>query len=145
MNVTNLVAILAIGVASFGATLGFADERIWLKDTMINGKPVKLCFDSGSSVNALFPQAAKRLGLKFNTAPTNGLPLGILEGDTESYTLDINGTEVQTTFVGLDVPSYVHEDVDGLMGWLPLSQNVLRIDSVAQEVTFLAWSAKFMG
>src|SRR5882757_4005314 len=134
MTTKNLLTILAIGVASFSATLSLADERIWLKGTKINGEPVKLCFDSGANFNALCPQAIKRLGLKFNAAPTNGLSPGLFAGDTKGYTLNINGNQAQTTFMVLKFPDYVDTDFDGLIGWCSLGQNVLQIDASAREV-----------
>lgn len=43
------------------------------------------------------------------------------------------------TLVVLDLPRYARAsmDFDGGMGWYSLSQNVLRIDSISREITFL--------
>jgi len=131
--------ILFIWVVFFGATHSLADERIWLK-AKINGKPVHLCFDSGSSFSALCPQTVQKLGLKFIPAPTNGLWHGVLAGDTEDCTLTLDGINGKTSFLVLDLPSYMSADIDfdGLIGWWTISQNVLRIDAVAREVTYLS-------
>src|ERR1043165_3515253 len=45
-----------------------AEERLWI-EAMINGKPVRLVLDTGSSRSALLPKAAMRLGLAFTNAP----------------------------------------------------------------------------
>lgn len=114
--ITYLLAIFAIGARLFGPALGFADERIWLKDAMIDGKSVKLCFDSGSNINAISPQAAKRLGLKVNVVPTNGLSPGFVGGVTDRCTLTLNGIQAQTVFTVVNFPDYLNVDSDGLIG-----------------------------
>jgi hypothetical protein len=42
------------------------------------------------------------------------------------------------SFLVLDPPAYVSADFDGIIGWWTISPNVLRIDAVAREVTFLS-------
>ena len=137
MTIRHMLIILSIGVASFRSTFSLADERIWLK-AKINGKPVHLCFDSGSNGSALCPQTMHRLGLKFIPAPTNELSRGLLAGDTEDCTLTLDGTDSKMSFLVLDPPAYVSADFDGIIGWWTISPNVLRIDAVAREVTFLS-------
>ena len=131
--------IVIIGVAFFKTTFCVADERIWLK-AKINGKPVHLAFDSGSSGSALCQQTVQRLGLKFIPAPTNNLQRGLLAGDTEDCTLTLEGADSEVSFLVLDLPAYVFTDTDfdGLIGWWSLSQNVMRIDATARELTFLS-------
>lgn len=135
--ITNLLAIFAIGAGLFSPTLGIADERIWLKGAMIDGKSVKLCFDSGSNINAISPQAVKRLGLKVNVVPTNDFSPGIVAGVTDHCTLTLNGIQAQTAFTVVNFPDYLNNDSDGLIGWFP-SQNVVRIDAAARKVDFFS-------
>lgn len=133
--------ILIVGALSLTATLSLADERILLK-AKINGKPVRLCFDSGSNVGALCPQTVQKLGLKFIPTPTNALWQGFLAGNTEVCTLTIDGTEGKTSFLVLDLPAYISQnlisDFDGLIGNYLISGNITRIDAGARELTFLA-------
>jgi hypothetical protein len=138
MTIRQTLIILIIAVVSFRATLSLADERIWLK-AKINGKPVHLCFDSGSNLAALCPQTMQRLGLKFIPAPTNALWHYVLAGDTEDCTLTLDGMDGKMSFVVLDLPAYVYAgaDFDGLIGWYVVSHNVLRIDAVEREMTAL--------
>jgi|SRR5208282_3031997 len=138
MTIRHTLIILIIGIVSFWATLCLAEERIWLK-AKINGKPAKLCFDSGSSVLALCPQTVQRLGLKFMQDPTNRFPPTVLPGHTEVCNMTLEGTEGKTSFLILDLPAYVspYADFDGLIGWWNIRQNVLQINAVAKEVTFL--------
>jgi hypothetical protein len=137
MKIDSLLIVLVVGIASLNVTFAFADERIWLKDTKVNGESVKLCFDSGANINALSPQALRRLALKFDQASTNDPLRGALVGDTVVCTLSIDGIQGQAAFVPLNIPSYANADVDGLVGWWPLRQNIMKIDATLGEVTFL--------
>ncbi len=114
-----------------------AEERIWL-DATINDQSCHLCFDSGSSCNVLTPQIVKRLGLKFIPASLDKNLQGVLPGDTEKCRLkfgDSGGCE--TTFLVFDLPAYVSADmdIDGLIGWGTMSQNIMWIDAVAGKLT----------
>jgi hypothetical protein len=131
-----LITLLVI-VASASAIFGSQDERIWL-NAKINGKPVHLVFDSGSNGSALTPRAMKKLGLKFIPAPPENLSLGLLAGDTEEFTLTLAGADSKMTFLVLDLPAlYENVDFDGLVGWRTLSCNIMQVDAVAREVSFL--------
>ncbi len=136
--IRNWLAIAVISLALTDALRGVADNRIWLKDAEINNKTLKLIFDSGSPYNFLSPEALKRLGLRFVPATTNDSTPGMWSGDTELCKISFNGINGQTTFVVLDLPLYVGADFDGGIGWCSMSQNVLRIDAISQEVTILS-------
>lgn len=131
--------VFIIGVVSLRATISLGDERIWLK-AEINGKPAHLCFDSGSSVSALCPQAVRKLGLKFIPTSTNRFPATVLAGYTESCMMTLEGTEEKNSFLVLNLPPYVYGNVDfdGLIGWWNIKQNVLRIDAIKRKITFLS-------
>ena len=82
MSIKYCLLILMFAVAH----LGYANERLWLNAT-INGKPVHLCFDSGSDANAITPKTLEYIGLKFIPAPKNDFSPGVLAGDTEKCTV----------------------------------------------------------
>jgi len=128
---------LVIAVAWFKAALGLADERIWL-GAKINDKPARLVFDSGSSGPALCPQAVKNFGLKFLPGDTNDFAPEVLAGITESCTVSLQGAEFPASFPVLALPGYVTADFDGIIGWGTVQDNVMQIDAVKREVTFLA-------
>src|ERR1017187_10235678 len=131
-----LITLLVI-VASASAILASEDERIWLT-AKINGKPVHLVFDSGSNCSALTPEAIKKLALRFIPAPPDNHSPGVVPGDTEEFTLTLYGVDNKMSFLVLDLPAaYAHPDFDGLIGWHTLSRNIMRIDAVASEVSFL--------
>jgi len=77
-----------------------------------------------------------KLGLKFIPGPTNDFYPCVLAGHTEDCTLVLEGTKGKASFLVLDLPAYVSADVDGLIGWWTLRNNILQIDAVAREVTF---------
>lgn len=135
--IINLLKHLTIAVVAFRATLIFADERICLNGAKINGKSVKLAFDSGANFNALSPQAVKRLGIKVDAAPTNDLPQGLVAGVTDHCTLTLPGIQEQSYFMVFNFPTYVRVDFDGFLGWYP-SQNVVQIDAAARKVDFFS-------
>src|SRR5580693_1736871 len=64
------ILILAIFFLCLASEAGSADDRIFFS-AEINGKPVRLAFDTGSSLPALFLPSVQRLGLKYDPAPTN--------------------------------------------------------------------------
>jgi tetratricopeptide (TPR) repeat protein len=123
---------LAIGLAALGMTSGFADTRILLDNVTVNGKPVTMAFDSGCATGFLTSKAVKRLGLRVTVPPTNG------PGDTTVYTVNFDGHSIQTDFAIINFPPGAGVDVDGVLGWGPLSSNILRIDAPALQFTFLS-------
>ena len=138
MTIRQTLIALVVVVAGSAATLGAGYERIWL-EAKINGKPVHLCFDSGSNVAALCPETVKTLGLKFVPAPTNAVWQCFLAGDTEDCTLTLDGMASKMRFLVLDLPAYTYPGAgfDGLLGWYPISHNLIRIDAVAKKITAL--------
>ena len=116
-----------------------AEERIWL-NAQINGEPVRLIFDSGANRLILFPEAAKRLGLKVTEAPPGTMPEpgGVVGAATEDCTLSLNGTAVRVYFAVVKTPTYVRFEEDGVLGWGPVSSNIFLIDAVTRTVAPLA-------
>lgn len=134
MNLKQMLILLIAGITS----LCVADERIWLK-ARINDQNVHLCFDSGAAPNVLTPKIVKQLGLKFIPALTNNSSPGVLAGDIEDCTLTVDGLRSgKATFWVLDLPPYANADVDGVIGWWTLSDNIMNIDAVAGKVRFLS-------
>src|ERR1700734_1595934 len=103
---------LVMCLTCLSVTFGSATDRIWLKDFKINGKPVKMIFDSGSDGIILTSDAVKRLGLRIVHPPTNGMP-----AFTDSYAVDFDGSAFHTDFAVINVPQYAASDFDGILGW----------------------------
>jgi hypothetical protein len=131
---------IILGVMCLCLAAGQAEERIWL-EAQINGKPVRLVFDTGADKLVLFPTAAKRLGLKVTGPPPGTAPElgGVIGGVTEDCTLSFHSTAVRVYFNVVDTPAYVRwEEEDGVLGWGMVSSNIFLIDAVARTVTPLA-------
>ena len=127
---------LIIAVACLQTVPCEAGERIWL-EAAINGKKVRLVFDSGSSDCVLTTEAAQKLRLKFIPAATKDPAIGVLAGNTDECLLNLGGTDCKTSFILLDWPPYARADFDGLIGWPMFSRSVFRIDAAADEIEFL--------
>ena len=125
-------AILLAQAGWLAALLGVAqaEDRLWVK-AEINGKPVRLAFDTGASDSLLFPKTAEKLGLSFTSPPKN-IQLDVGEspmGKTEECELSLGGMKIKTAFGVIEVPTMLAWDVDGVLGWKPLSKNLFRIDA----------------
>ena len=106
MTLKAKVIILLMGYSS----LTYAEERMWL-EAKINDTPVHLCFDSSCSYNILTPQAVKKLGLKFITAPTNDSFSDVKAGETEESTLMLKDFDsCKTPFLVFSFPPYEAPD-----------------------------------
>lgn len=103
-----------------------------------SGRPAHL--DSGASKLILFSKTAQRLGLKVNPPPPDVVPDPgeAVGGTTEECILTLHGTTVTTRFSVMEIPAYLHWTGEGgLVGWQPISANIIRINAGAQTVTFL--------
>jgi hypothetical protein len=131
--------ILVVGILSAFVPPSYADERLWMQ-AQINGKPIRLCFDSGASDLILLGESARRLGLTVTAPPTNGVlnPAEVAAGTTEECLLRLQNTSVKARFPVIDLPAYLHSDFDGVVGWAPLRRNRFRVDAEARTVTWLA-------
>jgi hypothetical protein len=75
--------------------------------------------------------------LKFTAPPTNAsvapgeVPLGL----TEECTFKLVRTRVRGQLAVTDLPDYLHEDSDGVIGWSPIARNIIKIDATGLKVT----------
>lgn len=122
-------------------TASLADEeRIWL-DAAINGKPVRLAFDTGTSESVLFSKTAERLGLKFNlpksrVARADG---GVPAGTTEECDFAVWGATGRITFATFEFPASLGKvEMEGLLGWDQVRSNIFAIDSEVLTVRLMA-------
>jgi hypothetical protein len=122
-----------MSLALLAVTLGFADDRIWMKSVKVNGRPVRMLFDSNADGITLTSDAVKRLGLKVVGPPTNGLL-----GYTAVYPVDLEGSRFQTYFAILNLPEYAESDFDAILGWWTVHSSILKIDGGSRRITFLS-------
>lgn len=106
------------------------DERLWVKAT-INGKSVRLAFDTGASHSLLFPKAVERLGLTFTNAPRDVKlePGESPMGRTEECELALGETKFKAFFGVIEVPAMLAWDIDGVLAWKELSHNTILINA----------------
>lgn len=106
-----------------------ADDRI-LFHAKINDHAVRLAFDTGAEYTTLFSRTAKRVNLKWTNPPANvkispgKVPLGI----SEECRFVVGGTATQTRLRVFNPPAHLPLDVDGVLAWADVKQNILRID-----------------
>ena len=130
---------LLLIVACAWVGVGYADEKI-LVDAKINGKRSPFIFDTGAFTSVLFPDGAKRLGLKVNAVPTNDAPSqghATLIGQTEPFNFALGYSALRMSLPILEWPDYLHANADGVLAWSNLRRNIFKIDAVAGKVTGL--------
>jgi hypothetical protein len=130
---------VACAMCLWALTAKASDERI-LMDATINGKPVRLLFDTGASDLILFQKGAERLGLKVSEPPrdlqaTAGqVPVGL----SEECEFVLGATRARTSFKVFEPPSFLHMGADGAVGWQPLRYNLIQIDAGLKQAKWLA-------
>src|SRR6266540_312129 len=130
--------LFSIVITCLWAANTCADERLWLDGT-INGKPVRVVFDTGSSQCGLLPDTAERLGLK-SKPPTSAVRPGEggLIGMTAELYLPQWKVSSTITFETLEFPAYLGKvDLEGLYGWNQIRSNICAIDAEALTVKLL--------
>jgi hypothetical protein len=117
---------------------GRADERIWVSGE-INGKPIRIAFDTGAEKLILFPKAAARLGLKV-TPPDPHEPVEpgkVAIGMTEQCEMRFGEVQVKSELGVFDLPGYLDNEGDGVLGWSTINQNIWEIDGEKLKIEFL--------
>jgi hypothetical protein len=119
--------------------VSFADERIWV-DAKINDKPARLIFDTGADRLILFRRGAERLGLRISNSPLAFLPPpgAAVMGVTEPCKVTLWRTSRIASLASVEIPAYLHTRADGVLGWQPISQNIVMIDATTLNVKFLS-------
>jgi hypothetical protein len=130
-----LVVVLAFCFWGGGAQ---AEDRLWVEAT-INGKPVHLAFDTGASALILFSQVAARLGLSYTNAPKDARvnPGEVPAGITEECDLQLScnpGRTLRTSFRVMEVPGMLSKEVDGVLGWALVRNDIILMIDARQRI-----------
>ncbi len=116
-------------------TADAADERIWWPKAKINGQPVRLCFDTGTSVPVvLYSTVAQRLGLKVTPPDYQPDPGRFAFGTTEMCDLNLGNTNVRTSLSVGQMPEYLKSPEDGILGWPALRSDILFLDATRDKI-----------
>jgi len=111
------------------------EERLWV-DTSINGRPVHLFVDTGSTISMLKRSTAAELGLKITEPPPQpDLPPGTLNfALTEPGDLMFLNAPSHIRFGVHDMPPYVQLGADGVVGWSELRRKILLFDAPTRQI-----------
>ena len=125
-------SILALVLWCLQTTASLADdERIWL-DGKINGKPVRLVFDTGASHSALLPKTAERLGLKVNPLTSRVRTADGITGISEDCDLTVWNRSARVKFYTFEIPAFLGKVAgDGVYSWELMRSNIIEIDAEA--------------
>jgi hypothetical protein len=116
------------------------DDRMMFDDIKVNGQPVRLAFDTGSEVLALFRPVAERLGLKIYDPPADTVidagktRLGRTDPLEIQVTYKASTKTVTSVLAVIDVPAGAIPDVDGVIGWAQLRNNFFVFDAASSKV-----------
>lgn len=133
-------AALAAGWILFGlAGCQTPEDRLWVKSE-INGQPVNLFVDTGSTISMLKRETASHLGLAVTEpSPQPNLPPGALNfALTTSGNLTVWDLSKRVRFGVHDMPEYVRFDADGVIGWSELRGKIFQIDASDRQIRPLA-------
>ncbi len=138
-RIFSAIGLFASLICLWAPTAPAADERILL-DATINGKAVRLLFDTGASDLILFRTGAARLGLKISEPPRDlQVPAGAVPaGVSEECEFVLGATRARTSFKVFEPPSFLHLEADGAVGWQPLRYNLIQIDAGLKQAKWLA-------
>jgi hypothetical protein len=136
---TLISKLLLFGLLCLGALATRAVEDRILLDATINGKAVRLVFDTGASDLILFKEGAGRLGLKV-TEPPSDLRLApgeVAVGTTGECDFMLGSTRTRTSLKVFDPPSFIRTRADGAVGWRQIRYNTIQIDAGRKTATWL--------
>jgi len=124
------ICCLTLAIAGFGfiPTSLIAQERIWVP-AAIEGKPVRLIFDTAASRSVLYRRTVERLGLKsIDPNSTNRANPQITYNLLEPFNFSLWGNSFRTRFYEVNFPNSLSPDGDGLLGWGMVRDNLFWID-----------------
>jgi Tfp pilus assembly protein PilF len=114
-----------------------AEER-FLADARINGKTVRFAYDTGADGTVVFTRPAKRLGLKLFKPPplVNPVPGESNVGHTGlcRFTVGVETFTLKLQTLHLPWPIGNLFDVDGLIGWPDIKDDIIEIDATADVI-----------
>lgn len=138
----NLVAKLrqitiAIGMCLSMSVTGRGNNYIKL-NARINGRPVVLALDTGADGPALFRKASKRLELEVKEPRADFQPEHgkVKVGITDECLVEYGEVTHHLRFAVIDLPGSVRTDLDGVMGWGAMSQNIIEISHAPNTIRF---------
>lgn len=128
------LSLLLLIIALSGRTAG-ADERLSLP-VKIDGQPARFALDTGAERTCLFSSGARRLGLPVTPPPADAKldPGSVVAGATPECTLQLWHLTTKVRLPVVALPGYLQPEIDGVLGWDFVRQNVVDIDGPRREL-----------
>jgi hypothetical protein len=116
-----------------------ADDRLWFRAAAINGKPVRLAFDSGCDSWILPAATASKIGLQYTNADPNQVvePGRVPAGWSSQCMVELEGCQTEGIFRIVQFPSDLEVDFDGIIGWWDIQSTFLLLESSINRISFL--------
>lgn len=112
------------------------EEGRFLVDAHINDKPVLLAYDSGSECSFVFKKTMKRIGLKGEPPPSGRPGSGkVMVGQSDFCKFKLGPDDYHLRVATLKVPWWWNLDVDGVIGWPDMMDDVLAINATKSTIT----------
>ena len=116
-----------------------ADDRI-LIEARLNGQPLKLAFDTGAGGLIVFRNVAEQRGLKIAPPPADARPEPgkIVFSRTEPVKIEFLGRSIpDERLMVVDLPSSLPSDIDGVLGWPIIRNNIWFLSGSALKLRLL--------
>lgn len=114
------------------------EEGRFLADVHINDKPAKLAYDTGSESTLIFSKTVRRVGLKEARHPSGSPPPGkVMLGQTDFCRVKLRDDSYSLKLSTLHLPWWWGFDVDGVIGWPDMADDLIEIDAANAMMTGL--------
>lgn len=126
---------LAVIISMWFSVNAIGDERIKF-DVRINNHLVCLVLDTGAEGPILFRKTAERLRLdvKEPSKDFQPVPGKVKIGISEECRVEFGEVTWYLHFGIVDLPSYIQSEIDGVIGWGVISQNILEIHPASKKI-----------
>src|ERR1700722_8006285 len=111
------------------------EQDRFMADARINDRPVRLAYDKGAERSLIFIRAVKRIGIKGNVRASGKADPGkVVIGLSGLCKLKVNGEEYKIKLGTLKLPWWWGMDLDGVIGWPDMMDDVVEIDAATASI-----------
>ncbi len=133
---SSVLPTIAVGAAAPART----EDRLWI-ECKINGQSARFIFDTGTSGACLFPDSARRLGVKFQFPDEPGIlpsSRAVPAGIAEECDFTLLGQTIKMQFNVIDLLNTDLTGADGILGWGMFKKGIFYIEAERNTVALLA-------
>lgn len=126
--VRRIYIVIIVSIFFSMSAMGSSNGRITF-NAHVNGQPVLLAFDTGTDGPILFRRAAERLELEVKEPPDEYQPGPgkVKIAIAKECLVEFGDVTWYLNFGIVDLPGFIHSEIDGLIGWGVISQNIVEI------------------